>query len=699
MMMDDYDVDINICDGTSNGIESYFHQKTAIEMKYIDLENIDFLRTRPMQASIGRKAAKIIGAGVSGDYKSFELDVRTCEWPPLEYEQASTTWLLHHLFFPCTTVMGSRAKFLSKDGSYDMFGGLSKENQSKELHIADKVGADVGGLVHNFGIHKRVGVAGSTWYDWPYITRSKSGTHHCEAIFRVGLYTHSDSLSGKFQGSIPPSQYAVHISLLTYLGHTQSSMVSDIMLRGEARECKACSYQWVFNPQDTDETKRVGSFSPDLRYVPRKHPKTKQNLFAYSGQCRGKCSELDCSKHTYYCSRTCQKQDWKRHQREDGCCCLKKKQDNDWRPKRRYKHVRGANRVRIIVQGPHDATIEGKRSNYVTVFDAYSLEQFNVKTAELNKLLKCGSIEWMSDIKDTEAEGLYTRARSKQEQQKEQKEATLKPTRKPLLPNRKSTPNPLPNRKPTYCDQTNIGFKKIKKTGSNKVPFRNSRDVLKQHIAVEKQKKKKCKTVVVSKKPSKPGADGKNNGTKKNIKKKKVEVPRDFLHHLTYRQETYEERMARTTVEKKQHAEYMKRRAGQVNVGTKVVTSKSEKKKNYEYINTHDSEMRKHVIRTRILQEVLKEANTRNILVNVGLGTHANSRGEKGVMRDYLLALHQRWHASEDTSSSNMGTSQKFTFKEKMIKAFGTRRRTFKVKEVQWDGQYDRRYLWIQLLT
>lgn len=681
-MMDDYDVDINIHDD----YVEYFHQKAAIEMKQIDLENIDFLRTRPIKVSIGKDAAKIIGAGVSGDYEKFDIDVSTCEWPPLENNNKSITWLLHYLFFPCTTVMGSRKRFLSKDNSYDMYGGLSKENQSKELRVKHRFGVDVGGLVHNFGIHKRVKIGGRTFYDWPFITRSKSGTFHCEAIFRVTVYTHSDSLSGKFQGFIPTSQYAVHICLLFYLGHKQTSMVSDIMLRGQARECKNCSYLWVFNPQDTDETKIVGSFSPDLRHVPREHPKTKQNLFTYSGQCNGKCSELDCSKHTYYCSRTCQKQDWKRHQREDGCCCLKKKQVNDLRPKRRYKHVRGANRVRIIVQGPHDATIEGKRSNYVTVFDAYSLEQFNVKTAELNKLLKCGSIEWMSDIKDTEAQELYSRARSKQEQ-KERKDTTLKKTVYKLTPYRP------PNEKLTVyenatCDKNN-GVKKNNKTLSNKITFRSSREKLKQHIAVEK-KKNKCKTVVVSKKAPKTAAP-RGNGIKKKTKKKKVEVSREFIHRVTYRQETYEERMARITVEKKQHADYMKRA---VNVGTKVITSKSE----YKLINTHDSEMRKHVIRKRILEEVLNEPNTRNILVNVGSGTHANSRGEKWVMRDYLLALHRRWHTPDDMSS-NVGTSQKFTFKEKMIKAFGTRRPKFMVKEVQWDGQYDHRYLWIQLLA
>ena len=165
-MMDDYDVDINICDGTSNGIESYFHQKAAMEMKQIDLENIDFLRTRPIKVSIGKDAAKIIGAGVSGDYddyEKFEIDVSTCEWPPLENNNKSITWLLHHLFFPCTTVMGSRKRFLSKDNSYDMYGGLSKENQSKELRVKHRFNVDVGGLVHNFGIHKREKIGGGTF--------------------------------------------------------------------------------------------------------------------------------------------------------------------------------------------------------------------------------------------------------------------------------------------------------------------------------------------------------------------------------------------------------------------------------------------------------------------------------------------------------------------------------------------------------
>ena len=678
--MDDYNLDIS-CMVTGMDPKAFIElvEEEIIKMKQIDLEKIDFLRTRPIKVSIGKDAAKIIGAGVSGDHKKFDIDVSTCEWPPLENNNKSITWFLHHLFFPCITVMGSRKRFLSKDNSYDMYGGLSKENQSKELRVKHRFGVDVGGLVHNFGIHKRVKIGGRTFYDWPYITRSKYGTFHCEATFRVTVYTHSDSLSGKFKGFIPTSQYAVHICLLFYLGHEQTSMVSDIMLRGQARECKKCSYLWVFNPQDTDETKMVGSFSPDLRHVPREHPTTKQNLFTYSGQCHGPC-KLD----VYYCCQTCKTLDSKRHQREDGC--LKRKQDIDWRPKRRYKHIRGGYLVRIIVEGPHDATIQGKRSNYVTVFDTCSLEQLNVKTSELKKMLKCGSIEWMSDINDTEAQELYARARRKQEQ-KERKDITLKKTVNKLTPYRP------PNRKLTVyekatCDKNN-GVKKNNKTVSNKITFTSSREKLKQHIAVEK-KKNKCKTVVVSKKAPKTAAP-RGNGIKKKTKKKKVEVSREFIHRVTYRQETYEERMARITVEKKQHADYMKRA---VNVGTKVMTSKSE----YKLINTHDSEMRRHVIRKRILEEVLNESKTRNILVNVGSGTHANSRGEKWVMRDYLLALHRRWHTSDDMSS-NVGTSQKFTFKEKMIKAFGTRRPKFVVKEVQWDGQCDHRYLWIQLLA
>ena len=170
---------------------------------------------------------------------------------------------------------------------------------------------------------ERVGNVGQTWYDWPLITRSLSGTWHVEAVFRVCIYTEADSLSGRLkEGSsaeICKGQYCVLVTLREHLGHTENTMISDIILDGEPRQCIVCKYQWVFNPKHVDE-KGDNSSNPTLQDVPRVHPLTKARPFNFNGMCRGTCS---LSGKTIYCSKECQLKDWIHHKKVCKKVCKK----------------------------------------------------------------------------------------------------------------------------------------------------------------------------------------------------------------------------------------------------------------------------------------------------------------------------------------------------------------------------------------
>lgn len=650
-------------------------------MKEIDLDRINFMTTRPMRVTIDKYTLSVLGGNRAAihDRSNWDIctmDITKCEWPILKINSVGC-WFFHHIFFPCHVVQGKHATFV-KNGSYNMFASLNEEHRRMEMEIADAFDVDIGGLVDNIGIHKRVGNNGNISYDWPFITRSKTGTFHCTAVLRVTVYTSADVTYGKYGMppiDIPRSQYAVHISTIKWLGHNEFTMVSDIMLRGEARECKyeKCKFKWVFNPTYTDEK------SPYLRDAPRHHPVTGTNLFTYSGQCD--CCPPKGHYNTYYCCGGCHDKD------------CKQRNKMDIRSKRRYKHVRGANRIRFIIKGPHDKTVNGNVLNCVTVFDTCSLEETNVKTSEFKKLLQQGIIKWMQDIKEGEIQEFITRSNDKKAKEAKRMKEIITKRMTQHIKDEKKQDNEVKQLHTTirrYTTRTTTRYNK--KSGDKAM---NSRDVLRKEIAIEKNKQKtRCKI-----QHTESGVKNTKQGTpranaKKWRRRKTPEVTREFLHRITYKPETYEERVARTTRERKQHAAYIQQCAGNAKLKIKIV----KKGTKFRYINTHDASMTPTRLRQMIIEEAMRNHETQNILVEVGAGTHANSRGGRGIMRKHLLYLHQRWNAPGSTRS-NMGTLPEFTFKNRMTEAFGNRRRTFEVKLVQFDARYDESFLWVKLLT
>ena len=465
-------------------------------MKERDLDNIDFLHTRPMAVIVDRYAANVIN---SDFIDNIRMDIDNCPWPCLEnYDDWGDYKFFQNLFFPSLTSYGDRSRFLSEDGNkYEMFDRLSMEDQVKEIKIAEKFRVDMGGLIHNFSksgwksrylwmkqgpaemlmqprhtTHdkllellrskylERVGSMGTrAWYDWPLITRSPTGTWHVEAVFRVCIYTEADSLSGIFMSrtKISKGEYIVLVTLRNkeYLGQTENTMISDVMLDGEARQCIVCNYQWVFNPKHVDEKGDISS-NP-LQDVPRVHPLTKKDLFNFNGMCGGTCS---LSGKTIYCSKECQLKDWIHHKKVCKKVCKK-----------------------------------------------------NMKKEE------------KKDEKKKE---------EKKKEERKEKEALSKRITNTVV-------------------TTQTTFKKRSYKKSPKPKIINSKDALMKKIQSEKKKKNnKVGAMQPSPKKKKKTAVAFSRPKPKQKKKKKLVVATDFIHRrMMYKQETYEEMMTRFTKEKK----------------------------------------------------------------------------------------------------------------------------------------------------
>lgn len=612
-----------------------------VEEKINDLKHINFLTTPPMQATIDGDVARTIRAVNQLETRNvFRLSIEN--WPDTHIRGNG---VIDHIFFPCCTHSGSRERFLV-DGKYDMFGGLSEQDKQKECELADKFGINIGGLVQTFTIDQKVGNLGSTWYDWPYMTRSKSGTFHCEAIFRVALYTEADSKCGKYRDYIPKSAYVLTITMLEDLGHTLESMVSDLMLEGEARECTTCSYKWVYNPRNlSSET----DFNPYLRYVPRRHPKTGKDLFRFSGECKGTCKEKG---RFFYCCRECQVKDWKRHSEEDGCRAVKNTAKTKTAKTDTAKMKTVDERERLLRMEEEE--------------EANQLEGFlhDLEVQRKRERLLCMEEE-EAKLKSDMEEEKKMKLQAQRQAQAQLEKAVFRTT--------------------TTYRKTGYGGKK---SSQKKEPFVNSKDLLRKQIASEKQKRKKGNPQPVKVKSCK-GGGGTPSLPKKKVRAKQKKQPEysEYLdRRMNFKQETYEERMSRMEKEKKLYVNMLKHESNRARVGTKILREHDD---SYAEIDTHDAGMNVVALRKAILAEASKKHETRNILVNVGAGSHQSKQGKSRVMRDYLLELHQRW---------NNGKGEESVFKKKMLEAFGSLPRKFEVKEVQKGKRLEECFLWIQLL-
>jgi hypothetical protein len=629
-------------------------------------------------------------------------------------------------------------------------------------------------LVQNFTIDQRVGNLGSTWYDWPYMTRSKSGTFHCEAIFRVALYTEADSKCGKYRDYIPKSAYVLTITMREYLGHTLESMVSDLMLEGEARECTTCSYKWVYNPRNLSSSET--EFNPYLKYVPRrlhqskcaqytiqrtykgKHPKNGKDLFRFSGECKGTCKEKG---PFFYCCRECQLKDWKRHSEEDGCRAVKNtaktkllKEEVSWDSlaeqfqrtaeaqnidldgsAKRFAHIAtmsGVSPAKVLFQDmvtvitqtmtnirnmelsqrPSDLMTEVGIESYIAScvrekFGEKKEEEVEVKEVETVKT-DTAKMKTVDDPKTEESNQLegflheleVQRKRERLLRMEEEEEAKIKSDmakieeeKKMKLQAQRQAQAQLEKavfRTTTTYRKTGYG----KKSSPKNEPFVNSRDLLRKKIASEKRKKGNLQPVKVK---SCKGGGTPSLPKKVRAKQKKKPQPTEYLHRrMNFKRETYEEYKSRMEKEKKLYVNMLKHESNRARVGTKFLRENDD---SYAEIDTHDAGMNVVALRKAILAEALKKHETRNILVNVGAGSHQSKQGKSRIMRDYLLELHQRWNGKGDNLLFNTGNTTEFVFKKRMLEAFGSLPRKFEVKEVQKGKRLEECFLWIQLLT
>ena len=242
--------------------------------------------------------------------------------------------------------------------------------------------------------------------------------------------------------------------------------------------------------------------------------------------------------------------------------------------------------------------------------------------------------------------------------------------------------------------QTNFTYKKAYKKRSPTAPVLTSVERTKHEVVKTRTKREQKKNPQHIQTPKKGKKQPQLRIKVKKKVRRRTEKKKQTIHNLIHPSkppETYEEYMKRTKKEKKMYEEFKKHDSLRVKLGLKTITEVTR----YRLINTHQEGMTPSKLRRDILEEVGKGAETQNILVNVGHGTHINQYGYKGVMRKELVNLHQRWHSG---FGANKGKSDEFVFKQRMMNLFGNRLRKFEVKEVKFGRALDERYLWIQLL-